>query len=230
MPRIPAAALLALVSTLLTAPALAEERGRGDTAATEVQYLKFIVDHHYSALRMTELAAGTDRDRSQDISAREGTAPSPGFDETQAKATLDEIKSLARRENRTQREEILTAQGMLRDWYGIEYRPRVRECARTRCPRSACSNGRCRAARSTGHSCAPSRCTTTMRSNGPRSASPDDHWSISRCAATAKAASMPRPCRSRRCTSCCASPTTTATSSRRPLDEVRMTQVIGQPL
>lgn len=33
---------------------------------------------------------------------------------------------MARRNNRMQREEILTAQTFLRDWYGIDYKPRVR--------------------------------------------------------------------------------------------------------
>jgi uncharacterized protein (DUF305 family) len=36
---------------------------------------------------------------------------------------LDEIKSLARQANRTQREEILQAQTFLRDFYGIEHAP-----------------------------------------------------------------------------------------------------------
>jgi hypothetical protein len=39
---------------------------------------------------------------------------------------MDELKSMARRNNRTQREEILTAKKWLHDWYGIDYHPRVR--------------------------------------------------------------------------------------------------------
>jgi len=35
------------------------------------------------------------------------------------------LKSLARRENRTQREEILTAQNFLKTWNDITYQPKV---------------------------------------------------------------------------------------------------------
>lgn len=38
---------------------------------------------------------------------------------------LDELKSLARRANRAQREEILAAQQLLRENYGIEYQPSI---------------------------------------------------------------------------------------------------------
>jgi uncharacterized protein (DUF305 family) len=104
----------------------AEEPGRSRTAGFEVSYLRFIIDHHFSALRMTELAAGTDVTRDAKIDPHEGTSPSPGFEETAAKATLDEILSMARGANRMQREEILRAQMFLREWYGQEYTPRLR--------------------------------------------------------------------------------------------------------
>lgn len=103
----------------------AEDPGRGLTAQFEVSYLKSIADHHFSALRMTELAAGTDATRDPAISAIEGTSPTPDSKPVQAKAVSEELKSLARRNNRMQREEILTAQTFLRDWYGIEYSPRI---------------------------------------------------------------------------------------------------------
>lgn len=123
-----------LSATLIVqiAPVWADEPGRGITAQFEINYLKFIIDHHYSALRIAELAAGTDATRDAAISPSEGTPPSPTFAATPAKATLDEIKSLARRANRTQREEILEAQGFLRDWYGIEYQPKIRPVNRLR--------------------------------------------------------------------------------------------------
>jgi len=108
------------------APALADEPGRGLTAQFEINFLQFTIDHHFAALRMTELAAGTDATRDAQISPNEGTSPSPNFASTPAKATLDEIKSLARRNNRAQREEILTAQRFLRQWYNINYQPRIR--------------------------------------------------------------------------------------------------------
>jgi uncharacterized protein (DUF305 family) len=119
------AAWLACALIAAGAPVSADEPGRGLTAAFEVEYLKFIINHHYSALRMTELAAGTDAVRDAPVSPAEGTSPSPDFTATPAKARLDELKSLARRANRAQREEILQAQKFLREWYGINHEPRL---------------------------------------------------------------------------------------------------------
>ena len=62
----------------------ADQPGRGANAALEVRYLEFIIDHHFSALRMTELAAGTDVTRDADISPNEGTSPSPDSAPTEA--------------------------------------------------------------------------------------------------------------------------------------------------
>lgn len=108
----------------------ADEPGRGRTAAFEVAYLRFIIDHHFSALRMTELAAGTDPVRDPAIDPTEGTSPTPGYEPTPAKATLPEILSMARGANRMQREEILRAQKFLHEWYGQDYEPRLRANAR----------------------------------------------------------------------------------------------------
>lgn len=55
-------ALAAIAST-----AFANGPGRGATATFEKNYLVFIIDHHYSALRMTELAAGTDTQRNAPV-------------------------------------------------------------------------------------------------------------------------------------------------------------------
>lgn len=44
---------------------------------------------------------------------------------TPPKAKLDEVKSLARRNNRMQREEILMTRMLLRDWYGIDHEPQL---------------------------------------------------------------------------------------------------------
>jgi len=123
---------LALVmgASLAGPPLAADSPGRGRTAQFETTYLKFIIDHHYSALRMTELAAGTDATRDPEISPTEGTSPSPGFDATSPRATLPEILSMARTANRMQREEILRAQTFLREWYGIDYQPRLRASGR----------------------------------------------------------------------------------------------------
>ena len=85
----------------------ADGPGRGATAQFEKNYLVFIINHHYSALRMTELAAGTDLTRdAQVVAPQEGTSPTPGFNATPAKASDDEIKSMARMGNREQREVV----------------------------------------------------------------------------------------------------------------------------
>ena len=101
----------------------ADQPGRGRTAAFEVNYLRFVIDHHASAVRMTELAAGTDPTRDPSINPGEGVAPTPSFPATPAKASSPEIRSLARRENRVQREDIEEALMMLRDWYGVAHTP-----------------------------------------------------------------------------------------------------------
>ena len=99
--------------------------GRGLTKDFEVQFMESTIDHHFSALRITELAAGTAPQRISTISPTDGVAQTPGYSPTQAKAALDDLKSLARQANRTQREEILMLQSFLRDWYGISYQPSV---------------------------------------------------------------------------------------------------------
>ena len=116
---------LAAISLTAAQVAVAELPARGIIEPYEINYLKSIIDHHYSALRITELAAGTDLNRDAPISPEEGTSPTPDTAATQAKSQTDEIKSLARRNNRMQREEIMMAQGFLRDWYQIEYSPRL---------------------------------------------------------------------------------------------------------
>jgi len=113
-----------LVTT--TPAAIADGPGRGQTAEFEKAYLEFIIDHHYSALRMTELAAGTDLQRDTAIdNPQEGTAPTPNTNPIPAKATDEQIRSMSRQANRSQREEILKAQRFLHDWYGINYTPQL---------------------------------------------------------------------------------------------------------
>lgn len=123
--RVAAAGIAAAFAAATTA-VHADAPGAGLTARYEVEFMQFAIDHHFSALRITELAAGTDLQRNAGISPNEGTSPTPGFAATPAKATLGHIKSLARRNNRMQREEIMALQGFLRDWYSIDYEPRVR--------------------------------------------------------------------------------------------------------
>lgn len=123
--RLSAAAAFCTSLGLIPA-AHANAPGTGLTSGFEVEFMQMTIDHHYAALRITELAAGTDSQRNGEISPSEGTSPTPGFAATPPKATLDDLKSLARRNNRMQREEILTLKGFLRDWYGIDYQPRLR--------------------------------------------------------------------------------------------------------
>lgn len=112
--------------TLLPPSVSADSAGRGATAQFEREYLTFIINHHFSALRMSELAAGTDAQRDATVNnPQEGTSPTPGTDATQAKATDEEIKSMAREANRMQREEIAKAQRFLRDWYGVNVTPQA---------------------------------------------------------------------------------------------------------
>lgn len=121
-------AMLCALATALPLSALADGPGHGLTARFEVEFMQMTIDHHFAALRMTELAAGTDMQRNPEISASEGTSPTTGFAASPAKATLDVLKSMARRNNRMQREEIMTLQGFLKDdWYGIQYPPHLRD-------------------------------------------------------------------------------------------------------
>ena len=121
---------LALLFVLAPSMLIANGPGRGLTAPFEREYLQFVIDHHFAALRITELAAGTDLTRDQSIGGNEGTAPTPGFGAVPAKATMDMIKSNARKANRAQREEIVAAQHMLREWYGVTHAPGLRDSGR----------------------------------------------------------------------------------------------------
>ena len=87
--------------------------------ANEVQYLTFTIDHHYSALRITELAAGTAA-----VGSSSNYAGSPNvFPSTPAKATNPVALQLATMANMGQRREIVEAQGFLQTYYGIGYVP-----------------------------------------------------------------------------------------------------------
>lgn len=87
--------------------------------ANEVQYLTFTIDHHYSALRITELAAGTAA-----VGSSSNYAGAPNvFPSTPAKATNPVALQLASMANMGQRREIVEAQGFLQTYYGIGYVP-----------------------------------------------------------------------------------------------------------
>lgn len=126
---------------LYASASLAAEPGRGATADLERSYLESIIDHHFGALRITELAAGTATAPSGDISAADRVRPTPGFEPTEPRAAMDEIKSLARRNNRMQREEILTAQRFLRDWYGVAHEPQLPAQAQSDIARLSAASG-----------------------------------------------------------------------------------------
>lgn len=122
---------LSVLGTSLAAPPLfSAEPGRGRTGPFEIEYLEFIIDHHFSALRMTELAAGTEETRHTVPDPDEGTSPTPNMSRVTAKAEADALKSLARRNNRMQREEILTARSFLREWYGKDHEPALPDDAK----------------------------------------------------------------------------------------------------
>lgn len=115
----------AIAGTTITAqPARAEMPGRGLTAQLEIDYLKFIIDHHYAALRMTELAAGTSA--TGQTSPEKGVPNTPGFPPSARKATMKKLLVMAAKNNRMQRMEIAEAQEFLREWYGINYQPMLR--------------------------------------------------------------------------------------------------------
>ena len=117
---------LVLGAALAASPARADGPGPGLTGSFEQVYLHFIIDHHYAALRMTELAAGTQlQPPPAPVTPDDKTSPSPDFPPTEAKASSPELRSLARRNNRTQREEILMAQTLLQQWYGENYQPHI---------------------------------------------------------------------------------------------------------
>ena len=121
-----ARALAGMSLVAIAGAAFADAPGRGATATFEKNYLVFIIDHHYSALRMTELAAGTDTQRNAPVSnPGEGTSPTPGYGASVAKASDEQIRSMSRQANRTQREEIMRAQRFLRDWYGMQHTPQL---------------------------------------------------------------------------------------------------------
>lgn len=103
----------------------ADTPGRGISAEFEVAFMRFTIDHHFAAMRMTELAAGTDPQRDAEILPTEGTSQTPGFQASPGRAQDDAIRSLARRNNRMQREEIGMLQRMLRTRYGVDHRPQV---------------------------------------------------------------------------------------------------------
>lgn len=118
-------AVLSAAAAMISTAAIADQPGAGLTSQFEVEFMQRTVDHHFAALRMTELAAGTDPTRDAGIQGQEGTSPTWGFSPSQAKATDDEIKSIARRNNRMQREEMMTLKRFLRSWYNIEYEPKL---------------------------------------------------------------------------------------------------------
>jgi hypothetical protein len=98
-------------------PAWADNPIPGAVGAFEQDYLNFILDHHYSGLRATELAAGT---------AVVGPTVPPGpwpanpaaFPPTPPKATDPVALEVAIRSNAAQEREINEGEMFLRDWYG----------------------------------------------------------------------------------------------------------------
>lgn len=117
-----AAASLFGLAGLLPAAAQAAPMIEPPPFVDEVQYLEFTIDHHFSALRITELAAGTAA-----VGSSSNYAGSPDvFAATPAKGTNPVVLETATMANAGQRTEIAEAQGFLRNYYGIDYAPRLR--------------------------------------------------------------------------------------------------------
>lgn len=122
--RLAAASLFGLAG-LLPAAAQAAPIIEPPPFVDEVQYLEFTIDHHFSALRITELAAGTAA-----VGSSSNVAGSPDvFAATPAKGTNPLVLETATMANAEQRMEITEAQGFLRGYYGIDYAPRLRPFA-----------------------------------------------------------------------------------------------------
>jgi uncharacterized protein (DUF305 family) len=112
---IPALALAGLLPKVAHAVPLLE----APTFANEVQYLEFTIDHHFSALRITELAAGTSA-----VGLTSNFAGAPDvFAASPAKATDPVALQVATMANAAQRREIVEGQGFLRTYYGIDFIP-----------------------------------------------------------------------------------------------------------
>jgi uncharacterized protein (DUF305 family) len=205
----------ATVALLLPAQAVhAQEStpGRGLTAAFEVDFLKSMIDHHYSALRMSELAAGTDTTRNAELGRYgEGTSPTPGTAATPAKALSGSIRSVAREENWVQREEIGKAQMFLTMWYGQTHEPRLTDMGRQQIqllestPAGAEFDHAFLEALARHHYMAVTMATDCLV------ASDIKH---NCCTATAAAFSMRKSTASTRCATCCATASSSATTSR----------------
>lgn len=113
-------------AAVLASGARAPADERGEIAEIEQGFLHALIDHLYAALRMTELTAGTELTApGSSISPDDRTAPSPQFEATDARAHSQAVRSLARRNNRIQREEILVAQRLLLETYGQVHVPEL---------------------------------------------------------------------------------------------------------
>ena len=118
--RAVAVCALALGGPLSAPAAHAVPLTQPPTFADEVQYLEFTINHHFSALRITELAAGTAA-----VGSSSNVAGAPDvFPATPAKATDPVALRIATMANAAQRREILEGQDFLRTYYGIgDYTP-----------------------------------------------------------------------------------------------------------
>lgn len=85
----------------------------------DVNFLEFTIDHHFSALRMTELAAGTNV-----VGPTSGFAGSPvTYPPTPAKGTDPVVLDISTMANSNQRGEILLSQYELQNHYGVSNFP-----------------------------------------------------------------------------------------------------------
>ena len=121
--RVRVAALAgACLVALSSAPAKANAIIPGETGEFEREYLTFILDHHWSGLRPTELAAGSVPDATA-ANVPPSVNPYPGsplsFPPTPGLGTNEVVLDVATMSNMAQRMEIEEGQGFLQDWYGF---------------------------------------------------------------------------------------------------------------
>ena len=117
--RFAAGVACAVAGLLLPVTARAVPLLQAPTFANEAQYLEFTIDHHFSALRMTELAAGTST-----VGSTSNFAGAPDvYAATPAKATDPVALQVAIMANAAQRREIVEGLNFLQTYFGINFIP-----------------------------------------------------------------------------------------------------------
>ncbi len=115
------AAIAVVVGTAVPMAARAVPFVEPPPFGNETDFLEFTIDHHFSALRITELAAGT---AAVGFSSHFAGSPN-AFPSTPPQATDPVVLEVATAANAAQRMEIVDTQGMLENFYDVRYVPRM---------------------------------------------------------------------------------------------------------